>query len=111
MEQICYSYEDNNPFDRPLVSHKFRLTRIDRIEIIVGKVADTVDSVIDSVDQLSNQLGRMSLNEQSQKPFYCSNYEQEEHKKNNCPNLAFAPSANPVAKSNFTRCYPQLPFT
>jgi len=47
----------------------------------------------------------MSLNEQSQKPFYCSNCGQEGHKKNNCPNL------NPIAKSNFTCYYPQLPST
>jgi hypothetical protein len=47
----------------------------------------------------------MSLNDQSRKPFYCSNCGQEGHKKNNCPKL------NPVAKSNFTRYYPQLPFT
>src|SRR5688572_3481220 len=50
-------------------------------------------------------MGRMSLNEQSRKPFYCSNCGQEGHKKNNCPKL------NPVAKSNFTRYYPQLPST
>ena len=45
----------------------------------------------------------MSLNDQSRKPFYCSNCGQEGHKKNDCPRL------NPVAKSNFTqRYYPQL---
>ncbi|KAF0470272.1 hypothetical protein F8M41_025411 [Gigaspora margarita] len=44
----------------------------------------------------------MSLNDQSRKPFYCSNCRQEGHKKNNCPSL------NPVAKSNFTHYYPQL---
>ncbi|KAF0383801.1 hypothetical protein F8M41_011710 [Gigaspora margarita] len=71
----------------------------------MDKVADTVGSVADSVGQLTNQLERMSLNDQSRKPFYCSNCEQEEHKKNNCPSL------NPVAKSNFTRYYPQLPST
>ena len=53
-----------------------------------------------------SKFGRISLNDQSQKPFYCSNCEQEGHKKNNCPRL------NPVAKSNFTQCYyPQLPST
>src|SRR3954470_19002516 len=72
---------------------------------VIGKVADTVGSVADSVGQLSNQLGRMTLNKQSRKPFYCSNCEQEGHKKNSCPKL------NPVAKSNFTRYYSQLPST
>ena len=103
MEQL---YESNNPFDGTPVPHKpdkLRSARIDRLESIVGKVADTVGSVADSVGQLSNQLERMSLNDQSRKPFYCSNCGQEGHKKNDCPRL------NPVAKSNFTqRYYPQL---
>src|SRR5688500_18055294 len=50
-------------------------------------------------------MERMSLNEQLRKSFYCSNCEQEGHKKNNCLKL------NPIAKSNFTRYYPQLPST
>ena len=53
MEQIYYSYESNNPFDEPPIPYnkpdKFCLTRIDRIETIVGKVADTISSVADSV--------------------------------------------------------------
>jgi hypothetical protein len=108
MEQILDTYESANPFIRPPTPHKpdkLRSARIDRLETIVGKVANTVGSVADSVGQLSNQLGKMSLNDQSRKPFYCSNCGQEGHKKNNCPKL------NPVAKSNFTRYYPQLPFT
>ncbi len=55
---------------------------------------------------MTSKFGRISLNDQSQKPFYCSNCGQEGHKKNNCPRL------NPVVKSNFTQCYyPQLPST
>jgi len=108
MEQIRDSYENDNPFIGPPTPHKsdkYRSARIDRLETLVGKVADTVGTVADSVGQLSDRMGRMSLNEQSRKPFYCSNCGQEGHKKNNCPNL------NPVAKSNFTRYYPQLPST
>lgn len=108
IEQLRYSYESDNPFDGPPVPHKpdkLRSARIDRLESIMGKVANTVGSVADSVGQLTNQLGKMSLNDQSRKPFYCSNCGQEGHKKNNCPSL------NPVAKSNFTRYYPQLPST
>jgi len=78
------------------------------MKMIVGKVADTVGTVADSIDQLSDRMRRMSLNEQSRKPFYCSNCEQEGHKKSNCSSSAFAPLANPVAKTNFTRYYPQL---
>ncbi|KAF0521515.1 hypothetical protein F8M41_015798 [Gigaspora margarita] len=108
IEQLRYSYESNNPFDGPPVPHKpdkLRSARIDRLESIMGKVADTVGSVADSVGQLTNQLGRMTLNDQSRKPFYCSNCGQEGHKKNNFPSL------NPVAKSNFTRYYPHLSST
>jgi len=108
MEQIRDSYENDNSFIGPPTPHKpdkYRSARIDRLETIVGKVADTVGTVADSVGQLSDRMGRMSLNAQSRKPFYCSNCGQEGHKKNNCPNL------NPVAKSNFTRYYPQLPST
>jgi hypothetical protein len=99
MEQLLDTYESANPFDGPPTLHKpdkLRSARIDRLENIVGKVADTVGSVADSVGQLSNQLGRMTLNEQSRKPFYCGNCGQEGHKKNSYPKL------NPVAKSNFT---------
>ena len=49
MEQL---YESNNPFDGPPILHKpdkLRLARIDRLESIVGKVADTVSNVADSV--------------------------------------------------------------
>jgi hypothetical protein len=108
MEQILNTYESANLFIGPPTLHKpdkLRSARIDRLETIVGKVADTVGSVANSVSQLSNQLGKMSLNDQSQKPFYCSNCRQEGHKKNNCPKL------NPIAKSNFTRYYSQLPST
>jgi hypothetical protein len=108
MEQIRDSYENDNPFNELPVSHKsdkLRSTRIDRLESIVGKIADTVGSVADSVGYLTNQLGKLSLNEQPRKAFYCSNCGQEGHKKSNCPRF------NPVAKSNFTRYYPQLPST
>ncbi|PKK56437.1 hypothetical protein RhiirC2_721862 [Rhizophagus irregularis] len=109
MEQIQDFYESHNPFDGPPVPHKpdkYRSERIDRLETIVGKVADTVGTVADSVGQLSDRMGRMSLNEQSRKPFYCSNCGQEGHKKSNCPK-----SDHSTAKSNFTRYYPQLPST
>ena len=108
MEQIRDSYENDNPFIGSPTPHKpdkYRSARIDRLETIVGKVADTVGTVADSVGQLSDRMGRMSLNKQLRKPFYCSNCGQEGHKKNNCPKL------NPVAKSNFTRYYSQLPST
>ena len=52
MEQIRDTYKSDNPFNRPPVPHKpdkFRSARIDRLETIVGKVADTVGSVADSV--------------------------------------------------------------
>ena len=86
MEQIRDSYENDNPFIGPPTPHKpdkYRSARIDRLETIVGKVADTVGTVADSVGQLSDRMERMSLNEQSRKPFYCSNCGQEGHKKNN----------------------------
>ena len=108
MKQIRNSYENDNFFIRPLTSYKpdkYHLARINRLETIVGKVADTVGTVADSVGQLSDRMERMSLNEQSWKLFYCSNCGQEGHKKNNCPKL------NPVVKSNFTYYYPQLPST
>ncbi|CAG8567671.1 2719_t:CDS:2 [Gigaspora margarita] len=65
----------DNLFDGPPLPHKpdkLRSARIDRLESIIGKVANTVGSVADSVGQLTNQLGRMTLNDQSRKPFYCS---------------------------------------
>src|SRR6266542_280647 len=68
MEQIRDSYENDNPFIGPPMPHKpdkYRSARIDRLETIVGKVADTVGTVADSVGQLSDRMGRMSLNEQS----------------------------------------------
>ncbi|CAG8810375.1 6008_t:CDS:2, partial [Dentiscutata erythropus] len=51
IEQLRYSYESDNPFDGPPVPHKpdkLRSARIDRLESIMGKVADTVGSVADS---------------------------------------------------------------
>ncbi|CAG8746527.1 24313_t:CDS:2, partial [Racocetra persica] len=84
IEQLRYLYKSNNPFDGPPVlykSDKLCSARIDRLESIMGKIADTVSSVADSVEQLTNQLGKMSLNDQSRKPFYCSNCGQEGHKK------------------------------
>ncbi|CAI2196467.1 19867_t:CDS:1, partial [Funneliformis geosporum] len=87
-EQIPEYYEGHNSFDGPPVSHKpdkYRSARIDRLETIVGKVADTVGTVADSVGQLTDRMGRMSLNDQPRKPFYCSNCGQEGHKKSNCP--------------------------
>ncbi|CAG8760032.1 8242_t:CDS:2, partial [Dentiscutata erythropus] len=51
IEQLRYSYESDNPFDGPPVLHKpdkLRSARIDRLESIMGKVADTVGSVADS---------------------------------------------------------------
>ena len=107
-EQMQEYYESRNPFDGSPVSHKpdkYRSARIDRLETIVGKVADTVGTVADSVGQLTDRMGRMSLNDQPRKPFYCSNCGQEGHKKSNCS------TSNPVAKSNFTRYYLQLPST
>ncbi|CAG8838700.1 26728_t:CDS:2, partial [Racocetra persica] len=68
IEQLYYSYESDNPFDGPPVLHKpdkLHSARIDRLESIMGKVADTVGSIADFVGQLTNQLGRMSLNDQS----------------------------------------------
>ena len=115
MEQILDTYESANPFPdtltreeimrvvakaygpppKPQKPEKLQSSRIDRLE-----------SKIDEIGQMTSKFGRISLNDQSQKPFYCSNCEQEGHKKNNCPRL------NPVAKSNFTQCYyPQLPST
>ena len=76
MKQIRDSYENDNPFIGPPISHKpdkYRSARIDRLETIVSKVVDTVGTVADFIGQLSDRMGRMSLNEQSRKPFYCSN--------------------------------------
>jgi len=104
-EQMQEYYESHNPFDESPVLHKpdkYHLARIDRLETIVGKVADTVGTVADSLGQLTDRMGRMSLNDQPQKPFYGSNCGQEGHKKSNCP------TSNPVAKSNFTRYYSQF---
>ncbi|CAG8485117.1 2402_t:CDS:2 [Acaulospora colombiana] len=70
--------------------------RIDRLESVVGKVAD-------SVGQLTNQFSKMSLDNQPKKPFYCSNCGQEGHRKNYCPELTS--QQEPVAKSNFTHRY------
>ncbi len=115
MEQILDTYESANPFPdtltreeimrvvakaygpppKPQKPEKLQSSRIDRLE-----------SKIDEIGQMTSKFGRISLNDQSRKPFYCSNCGQEGHKKNNCPRL------NPVAKSNFTQCYyPQLPST
>ncbi|CAB5211514.1 unnamed protein product [Rhizophagus irregularis] len=115
MEQILDTYESANYFPdtltreeimrvvakaygpppKPQKPEKLQSSRIDRLE-----------SKIDEIGQMTSKFGRISLNDQSRKPFYCSNCGQKGHKKNNCPRL------NPVAKSNFTQCYyPQLPFT
>ena len=108
MEQILDTYESANPFPdilirkeimkviakaygSPLKSQKpekLQLSRINRLELKINEIG-----------QMTSKFSRISLNDQSQKPFYCSNCEQEGHKKNNCPRL------NPVAKSNFTQCY------
>ncbi|CAG8646914.1 18427_t:CDS:2, partial [Racocetra fulgida] len=51
IEQLHYSYESDNPFDGPPIPHKpdkLRSARIDRLESIMGKVADTMGSVADS---------------------------------------------------------------
>src|SRR2546421_6595538 len=115
MKQILDTYESANPSPdtltreeimrvvakaygpppKPQKPEKLQSSRIDRLE-----------SKIDEIGQMTSKFGRISLNDQSRKPFYCSNCGQEGHKKNNCPRL------NPVAKSNFTQCYyPQLPST
>ena len=115
MEQILDTYESTNPFPdiltreeimrvvakvygsspKPQKPEKLQSSRIDRLE-----------SKIDEIGQMISKFGRISLNDQSRKPFYCSNCGQEGHKKNNCPRL------NPVTKSNFTQCYyPQLSST
>jgi hypothetical protein len=108
MEQILDTYESANPFPdtltreeimrvvakaygpppKPQKPEKLQSSRIDRLE-----------SKIDEIGQMTSKFGRLSLNDQSRKPFYCSNCGQEGHKKNSCPRL------NPVAKSNFTQCY------
>jgi hypothetical protein len=67
---------------------------------------DRLESKIDEIGQMTSKFSRILLNDQSRKPFYCSNCGQEGHKKNSYPKL------NPIAKSNFTqRYYPQLPST
>ena len=115
MEKIRDAYKSDNPFSdtltrkeiirvvakaygpppKPQKPEKLQSSRIDRLE-----------SKIDEIGQMTSKFSRISLNDQSRKPFYCSNCGQEGHKKNNCPRL------NPVAKSNLTQCYyPQLPST
>ncbi|UZO02116.1 uncharacterized protein OCT59_020610 [Rhizophagus irregularis] len=115
MEQLLDTYESANPIPdtltreeimrvvtkayepppKPQKPEKLQSSRIDRLE-----------SKIDEIGQMTFKFARRSLNDQSQKPFYCSNCRQKGHKKNDCPRL------NPVAKSNFTQCYyPQLPST
>ncbi|CAB5136913.1 unnamed protein product [Rhizophagus irregularis] len=115
MEQLLDTYESANPIPdtltreeimrvvtkaygpppKPQKPEKLQSSRIDRLE-----------SKIDEIGQMTFKFARRSLNDQSQKPFYCSNCGQKGHKKNDCPRL------NPVAKSNFTQCYyPQLPST
>src|SRR4051812_3761015 len=108
MEQLLDTYESTNSFPdtltreeimrvvakayrpplKPQKPEKLQSSRIDRLE-----------SKIDKIGQMTSKFSRISLNDQSRKPFYCSNCEQEGHKKNNCPRL------NPVAKFNFTQCY------
>ncbi|CAI2199267.1 4476_t:CDS:1, partial [Funneliformis geosporum] len=91
MREVAKAYGPPPKLQKP---EKLQLSRIDRLE-----------SKIDEIGQITSKLSRITLNEQSQKPFYCSNCEQEGHKKNNYPNLAFASSANPIAKSNNTHYY------
>ncbi|CAG8719698.1 19100_t:CDS:2, partial [Gigaspora rosea] len=58
IEQLRYLYESNNLFDGPPVPYKpdkLRSAKIDRLETIMGKVADTVGSVADSVPIEHNQ--------------------------------------------------------
>ncbi|CAG8792565.1 39657_t:CDS:2 [Gigaspora margarita] len=85
-------------FKKPQQQNQF--ARIDGLESVVEKVAD-------SVDQLTNQFGKMTLDNQPKKPFYCSNCGQEGHRKNYCPELIS--QQEPIAKSNFTyRYFPSL---
>ena len=114
MEQILDTYERANPFPDTLtreeimrvVAKAYGLSpKPQKPEKLQSSRIDRLESKIDEIGQMTSKFGRISLNDQSRKPFYCSNCGQEGHKKNNCPKL------NPVAKSNFTRYYPQLPST
>ena len=61
-----------------------------------------MESKINEIGQMASKFNRMSLNDQTRKPFYCSNCGQEGYKKNNCPQLV---QQGPVTKSNFTQRY------
>ena len=115
MEQILDTYESTNPFPDTLIREEIMRVVVkaygsppksQKPEKLQSSRIDRLESKIDEIGQMTSKFGRISLNDQSRKPFYCNNYGQEGHKKNNCPRL------NPVAKSNFTQCYyPQLPST
>ncbi|UZO29133.1 uncharacterized protein OCT59_022622 [Rhizophagus irregularis] len=115
MEQLLDTYESANPFPNTLTREEIMRVvakaygpppKPQKPEKLQSSRIDRLESKIDEIGQMTSKFGRISLNDQSQKPFYCSNCRQEGHKKNNCPRL------NPVAKSNFTQCYyPQLPST
>ncbi|CAB5123263.1 unnamed protein product [Rhizophagus irregularis] len=115
MEQLLDTYESANPFPDTLTREEIMRVvakaygpppKPQKPEKLQSSRIDKLESKIDEIGQMTSKFGRISLNDQSQKPFYCSNCRQEGHKKNNCPRL------NPVAKSNFTQCYyPQLPST
>ncbi|CAB5183797.1 unnamed protein product [Rhizophagus irregularis] len=86
MEQLLDTYESANPIpdllcdiltkeeimrviaktygppSKPQKPEKLQLSRIDRLE-----------SKIDEIGQMTSNFGRISLNDQSRKPFYCSN--------------------------------------
>ncbi|UZO05381.1 uncharacterized protein OCT59_025734 [Rhizophagus irregularis] len=115
MEQLLDTYESANPFPNTLTKEEIMRViakaygpppKPQKPEKLQSFRIDRLESKIDEIGQMTSKFGRISLNDQSRKPFYCSNCGQEGHKKNNCLRL------NPVAKSNFTQCYyPQLPST
>jgi hypothetical protein len=115
MEQILDTYESANPFPDILTREEIMRVvakaygpppKLQKPEKLQSSRIDRLESKIDEIGQMTSKFGRILLNDQSQKPFYCSNCGQEGHKKNSCPKL------NPVVKSNFTqRYYPQLPST
>ncbi|CAI2195382.1 10389_t:CDS:1, partial [Funneliformis geosporum] len=105
MEQICDTYKSDNPFSNTLTKEEIMKEvakayesppKLQKPEKLQLSSIDRLESKIDEIGQITSKFSRILLNEQFQKPFYCSNCEHEGHKKNNCLNLAFAFSANPI---------------
>src|SRR3954469_20608596 len=115
MEQLLNTYESANPFPDTLTREEIMRVvaktygpppKPQKPEKLQSSKIDRLESKIDEIGQMTSKFGRILLNDQSRKPFYCSNCGQEGYKKNSCPKLNF------VAKSNFTqRYYLQLPST